>query len=364
MASAKDKAAARKRFEDVYTAVRDQLLSQFEEHGMPGEAIEYYRRSMDYNVPGGKLNRGLSVVDSVAIFKGRELNEEEYTKAAVLGWAVEFLQAYFLVSDDMMDSSITRRGQPCWYRVEGVGLIAINDSLLLEGAIYQMVRKHFKGEAYYVDLLDLFHEVSYKTEMGQLVDLITAPEDKVDLSKFSLERHKLIVIYKTAIYSFYLPVALAMLVCGFPVEKASPTAPDYYKLALDVLVPLGEYFQIQDDYLDYAGTPEQIGKIGTDILDNKCSWCINTALALATPEQRAVLDANYGRKDADAERKVKEIFKAVDVDGHYQEYEESAYQRINALIEKVPEVQNAAGDAVLRRDVFRKFVEKIYKRTK
>jgi len=28
---------------------------------------------MDYNVPGGKLNQGLSVVDSVAILKGREL---------------------------------------------------------------------------------------------------------------------------------------------------------------------------------------------------------------------------------------------------------------------------------------------------
>ena len=49
------------------------------------------RQSMDYNVPGGKLNRGLSVVDSVAILKGRELTESEYFKAAVLGWSVEWV---------------------------------------------------------------------------------------------------------------------------------------------------------------------------------------------------------------------------------------------------------------------------------
>jgi hypothetical protein len=49
-------------------------------------------QSMDYNVPGGKLNRGLSVVDSVAILKGRELTESEYFKAAVLGWSVEWVR--------------------------------------------------------------------------------------------------------------------------------------------------------------------------------------------------------------------------------------------------------------------------------
>jgi farnesyl diphosphate synthase len=30
--------------------------------------------------------------------------------------------------------------------------------------------------------------VTFQTELGQLIDLITAPEDDVDLSKFSLEK--------------------------------------------------------------------------------------------------------------------------------------------------------------------------------
>ncbi|KAI9442031.1 farnesyl diphosphate synthase [Lactarius psammicola] len=359
-----EKTAARKRFEAVYTVVLNDILDHFRKHNMPEEVIEYCLRSMNYNVPGGKLNRGLSVVDSVTIFKGRELTEEEYFKAAVLGWSVEWMQAYFLVGDDIMDSSITRRGQPCYYRLDGVGLRALNDMLVMEGAIFQMIRKHFRTEPFYVDIIDLLQEVSYQTEMGQLVDLITAPENGVDLSKFSLTRHSIIVTYKTALYSFYLPVALTLILCGFPFEKRNESDPDYYKMALDILVPLGEYFQIQDDYLDYSGTPEQIGKIGTDIVDNKCSWCINTALAHANPTQRAILDANYGRKDPEAEARVKEVFREVGVDAVYVEYEAQSYARINALIDAVPEVQSPDGSAVLRRTIFRAFLEKIYKRTK
>ena len=147
-------------------------------------------------------------------------------------------------------------------------------------------------------------------------------------------------------------------------EKKNESDPDYYKLALDILLPLGEYFQIQDDYLDFAGTPEQIGKVGTDILDNKCSWCVNTALARVTPAQRAILDANYGRKDSEAEARVKKIFHEVGVKEEYAQYEADAYARINALIDAVPEVESPSGDAVLRRSVFRVFLEKIYKRSK
>jgi len=85
------------------------------------------------------------------------------------------------------------------------------------------------------------------------------------------------VLYKTAIY---LPVALALLLCGFPVEKKSESDSDYYKLAFDILLPLGEHFQIQDDYLDFSAEPQLLGKIGTDIMD---TWTTSVRGASTRP---------------------------------------------------------------------------------
>ena len=40
----RDRAASRKRFEAVYSIVRDDLLDDFRKHNMPEEVIDYYRR--------------------------------------------------------------------------------------------------------------------------------------------------------------------------------------------------------------------------------------------------------------------------------------------------------------------------------
>ncbi|KAJ7621630.1 isoprenoid synthase domain-containing protein [Mycena polygramma] len=352
----------RAKFQGAWTRIRDELVTHFATHGLAPDAIQWYGRNLDYNVPGGKLNRGMAVVDSAEILKGAPLDDDEYYKAAVLGWGVELLQAFFLISDDIMDGSITRRGQPCWYREPGVGMIAINDGFMIESAIYWLLKRHFRSTPYYIDLVELFHETTYQTDMGQLIDLITAPEGQVDLSKFSLEKHRLIVIYKTSYYSFYLPVALAMHISGVPESYTlDGKTIEPYKVAASILIPLGEYFQIQDDFLDYSVPPELLGKVGTDIVDNKCSWCINTALAVVTPEQRAVLDANYGRKDPAAEARVKEVYEAVGIRERYSKYEADVYAKLTEMINAIPE---GAERGTLKRKIFTSFVDKIYKRTK
>jgi farnesyl diphosphate synthase len=40
-----------------------------------------------------------------------------------------------------------------------VGNIAINDSFMIEAAIYKILSRRFRSRPYYVDILELFHEV-------------------------------------------------------------------------------------------------------------------------------------------------------------------------------------------------------------
>lgn len=293
----------------------------------------------------------MSVVDTTQALLGRKLTEDEFFKAATLGWMIELLQAFFLVSDDIMDSSKTRRGQPCWYLMPNVGMIAINDAFMLESSIYLLLKKYFREDKCYVDLIELFHEVTFQTELGQACDLLTAPEDHVDLDNFSLDKYTFIVIYKTAYYSFYLPVALALHFAGF-------ASPKNLKHSEDILIPMGEYFQVQDDYLDNFADPSVLGKIGTDIQDNKCSWLINQALKICTPEQRKVLEQNYGKKDSKCEAAVKQVFNELQLDQVYAKYEE---QRVGELREKIASLDESEG---LKKEVFEEFLRKIYKRSK
>lgn len=306
---------------------------------------------LDHNLPGGKLNRGLSVVSTYAhLVGGRPLTEDEVFRASVLGWCVEWLQAFFLVADDVMDKSLVRRDKPCWYRMEGVGLIAVNDAFIIEMGVYRLLKRHFATDACYLALIECFHEVTYQTELGQMMDLRTSPEGAhgPTLHNFSLHKHTLVVKYKTAFYSFYLPVALGMILAGVSDKKL-------YDTARDVLVDMGIYFQVQDDFLDWWQDPAVLGKVGTDIQDNKCSWPVVQVLERCSPADRAVLEANYARNDPAAIATVKGLYKKYDVEGIYRRYEDAKVAELNVRIRAIKNLPAA---------VFTDFLDKIAYRQK
>lgn len=237
------------------------------------------------------------------------------------------LQALFLIADDIMDHSVTRRGLPCWYKVPSVGMNAINDALMIENAIYFLLHKHFHEHTNYVKLIELFHEAMLVTTIGESLDLQTADKD---LDEFTIDQYTAIVHNKTAFYSFYLPVAAAMLLAG----HADATK---FAAAKEILYEIGHFFQVQDDYLDCFGDPAVTGKIGTDIQDKKCSWLAVQYMNRATDEQKAVLHKCYGTNDETDVALVKMLYEQMGLKNLYAEYEERSYNEIEQRIQQLPD---------------------------
>lgn len=64
-----------------------------------------------------------------------------------------------------MDKSVTRRGKPCWYRLEDIQMDAVNDSLILESFIYYLLKKFCGHESWYLQLVELYHDVNFSSSL-------------------------------------------------------------------------------------------------------------------------------------------------------------------------------------------------------
>lgn len=318
-------------------------------------ALNWFREVIKYNLPHGKRNRGMAVVMSHKIL-GQHLNlPVDLNKARIIGWCIEILQAHFLILDDIMDESITRRGQKCWHLKRNVGSIAINDSFFMQMSIFYLIDKYFASgpSQLHTELTRLFHTTMLRTVIGQNLDLLSSakPGQRPDFNLFTLDKYNTIVDYKTAIYSFSTPVRLGLILTGVYDSTI-------HEHADNILRQMGQFFQIQDDFLDCFGDPVIMGKIGTDIEEGKCCWPIVTALPLANESQRAILEANYSLKDASNSAKVKEVYRELKLEEIYRQYEKESISKLCESIDKFSKQTDLPGE------IFYSLLLKICGRTK
>ena len=145
-----------------------------------------------------------------------------------------------------------------------------------------------------------------------------------------------------------------MIICGFPVEKASPFDFNFYDSVLDILLPLGEYAQIQNEYFE--------SRSGN--LPKTRSWCYDLVRTSGSPEQLATLDLHFGKEGTTSQLHVRSVFADAGVDTRYSQYAEDAYTRIGSLIDALPELRSPNDDdAVLGRAIFRTLLEDLNGRT-
>lgn len=218
--------------------------------------------------------------------------------------------------DDIVDNSETRRGKRAWFKLEGVGLNAINDATIIQMSVFKLLSKYLCGHKHQQDISNVFVETILKTFVGQTMDC-----QKWYFEKSTMDRFNKIAYNKTGYYTFYFPIVTAMYLA----EKSDLKL---HQEGFETFMELGRFYQLQvrnfnssiffsknyplqNDFLDVYGERFS-GKLGTDIQEGKYSWLIIKAIERASPEQKEILRNSYGKWDRDCVENVKLIYDQLD----------------------------------------------------
>jgi geranylgeranyl diphosphate synthase type I len=267
------------------------------EHPYLRASIESYLSLLER---GGKRTRGVLTIVGYELFGGD--NIAAITTAAGI---VEVQHAYLLVMDDIADNSALRRAGPTahifmrdFFTKMGVpgdtfklGVDAAQGAALIAQHTAQTALLQLRVPAKQKNLAaQLLNERLARTGVGQLLDIISASRD--DLSRRDVIK---IAAYKTAYYSFLLPLQVGAALAGASRKQLQPFA-RYSRYA-------GLAFQLQDDILGLFGDETVTGKPRmSDIMEGKRTYTMLCALESATVAERHFLLAALGDATLNSDR--------------------------------------------------------------
>ncbi len=232
---------------------------------------------------GGKRLRPVLMLLAYNLY--REDVERVYPQAA----AIETYHNFTLLHDDLMDNADMRRGVPTVHKKwDANTAILSGDAMLILS--YRFLAQECPAEAL-PQVMEVFGQTALEICEGQQWDMEFERRDDVTVEEY-IEMIRL----KTSVL---LAGALKMgaVLGGAPAEDAERL----YRFG----ERMGLAFQLQDDYLDVYGDPATFGKkIGGDILCNKKTYMLITALQLAEPDDRKALEGWLAATDADPAEKI------------------------------------------------------------
>ncbi|MCF8346982.1 MAG: polyprenyl synthetase family protein [Bacteroidales bacterium] len=210
--------------------------------------------------------------------------------------AIEIFHNFTLLHDDIMDRSELRRGN------ETVHLKWNENVAILSGDVMSILAGRFMNEApgaVLRNVNDEFLRTAIEVCEGQQLDMNF--EQRLTVSE---EEYLKMIELKTAVL-----IAASLKIGAMLGGAAERDAAELYNYGKN----LGIAFQLQDDLLDAYGDPEVFGKKpGMDIVDNKKTILMITALREADEKQKAVLTRWLEAVGFDPEEKVEEVLRIFD----------------------------------------------------
>ena len=218
------------------------------------EVHQFYQMMLDYPLRAGKGLRPAICLLICEAFGG------DPQKAINTAAALELLQNWALIHDDIEDGSDLRRGEPCLHQKHGIP-IAINVGDGLHCKMWEMLNRNadLLGYELAFEIASEFAQLSNSIVEGQHIELSWVENNHWDLTEAD---YWTMCVKKTASYTCITPCRVGALIAG-----ASKNEIDLF---IDMGKNLGVAFQIQDDVLNLIGEERLYGKeIGGDISEGK-----------------------------------------------------------------------------------------------
>lgn len=197
------------------------------------------------------------------------------------GIAIELFQSAALVHDDIADESELRRGEPCLYKTEGVGLATNMGDLALTQVFEVVLADEGLDPARRLAVLAELVRMERHTLEGQALDLGWARDGRWDVT---CDDYVYMVTSKTAWYSAALPLYIGAIAGGAGKDDAEGL--------VDLGLHAGVAFQIQDDLLNLVGNAAAQGKdFRSDVTEGKRTLAVVWALEHLGEAERGELVA-------------------------------------------------------------------------
>ncbi|HAN79867.1 MAG: octaprenyl diphosphate synthase [Gammaproteobacteria bacterium] len=290
-----------------FEALNELLISQL------GSEIDLIEKVSQYLIQsGGKRVRPLVTLMAARALKTNTLHH------IPLAGSIECLHTATLFHDDVVDNSEARRGQPSANAAFGNATSVLVGDFVYSRAFQMMVSV---GR---LDILKVLADTTNQISEGEVWQLKN--QHRADVSEKEYDQ---VITRKTAVL-FEAAAACAGLITDQSDEVVE---------ALKIYgLQLGFAFQLIDDYLDYAGDTNSLGKnLGDDLADGKCTLPIIKALTESTAAEEAVITRAITSGDRDCFYEISEIVNRTSGLSYTRERALAAVSRAKSALETLPD---------------------------
>ena len=260
-------------FQAVNTLIPQQLSSDVD---LVSEIGAYIVES------GGKRLRPLMVLLTNGAL-GYDKDERHIKLAAT----IEFLHTATLLHDDVVDHSGLRRGKITANEKWGNAPSVLVGDFLYSRAFQMMV------EIGSLDVMAILADATNTIAEGEVLQLANIGNTKTTEPEYrEIIRCKTALLFEAACHS----------------AAALGDAPDHLETMRKFGLHFGITYQLVDDWLDYIGSSETLGKnVGDDLAEGKLTLPLIYALKHSSSNARAIIEAAIEHRSADTLPQVLEI---------------------------------------------------------